>query len=156
MMHLKRPDNATHVAAVNGRRCHGIDSRQSLKQHIRATRCRHRRHFLAKAGLGRNLGHGPPFKQTPHVLSRAAHENWEPVSRVTVINCLRGLLQEERQAERFRWGNDVVEVVWHAATVRFRWLGGANIHSPVNLAAIGVDDLPGELQGKLYRDARLA
>ena len=73
-----------------------------------------------------------------------------------VLNRPAGQVQEHGKAEILVRVQDVHEVVRHGGAVFRRGFGRADVHVPVYLPAVGVDDLAVEGAGQIHRQGTLA
>ena len=99
---------------------------------------------------------GPPVQHRLDVEHGAADDDRHRAARRDGLDVGYGSLLVARHGRGFGDVQNVEPVVRDAAPVGDRQLGGADVHAPVLLHGVGVDDLPAEAFGDLECEMRLA
>ena len=102
------------------------------------------------------MGDGHALQEAPDVEAAAADKDGDTARGKDVIHSEVGLLKIEGEVEGIVGIHEVVEMVWDAGEVLGRGFGSADIHVPVDLPAVGVDDLAAEGLGEVERQGALA
>ena len=101
-------------------------------------------HLRAKSGIRGHFGRILTAYQTPHVLPRATADDGQPTASSNITHRVPCVLKEKRKAETLGWVEYVDKVMGNGCQILYSRLGGANRHSSVYLAAVGVDHFPAE------------
>lgn len=155
LVNLKGTDNAAQVGAA-ARRRHWIDRGQPFGQRLDAHTCRERFQMGTECRVRRNTRDLPAFDHRVDVERGAANEERHVPACVHQGNRAHRELLVERKRHLIVRIEDVNEVVRHAPALDDIGLRDTDIHTPVEVAGVGVNDLPIEAQAQLDPELRFA
>ena len=153
---FKGADYAADVAGVYGGGRVGVYSGESVVERLGTEGGSFFFQSGSEVGVGGDVGDGHALQETPDVESAAADKDGDTVPGIDVVHGEVSLFKVEGEVERLVWVDKVVEMMGDAGEVLGRGFGGADIHVPVDLTAVGVDYFATEGLREMQSEVTLA
>ena len=155
-MDLEGADDAPDVTREDCLRGVRIDGAQRLVKALGAVTPGTLLHLGAVIEIGRDFGHVPALDQGPDVLAGTADKDGAVATCPDVGERGAGLAEEAREVIALT-GIDVVKAVMRdVEPPSGAGFGGADVETPVDLPAVGADNLAAEQPGEFERPVGLA
>ena len=154
LVDLQGPDDTAEISGVHSAGRDRIDALQLTVECLNSfCRCP-LLHPASEFGVGRDLRDVPALKDCPYVETAATDEYWQLASLHNVLDGSASQRLIESKAEILIGIKDIDKMVRCGSALLRSGLGRADIHVPIDLAAVGIDELG--IESPCQKKAQLA
>ena len=154
--HFDSADDSSHVAGIDANSGKGINRSEPTMESLMPALGSEGHKVLAEFVVGGNFGNMPVLEESPDILPRAPDKPGAVPSRPNLVK--RGTSVSLISPKAVHLGRvcDIEEMVRDAATIGQGGFRSADVHAPIDLSAVGVDDFAPESVGEFQGHRRFA